>query len=59
MPCSGPTRRHSPATHRLTLVVQRAGCLLCWNLAAAMTTAAFVLLLDTRAAWWRTLWPLP
>ncbi|MGC9501661.1 hypothetical protein [Streptomyces sp. WG7] len=59
MPCSGSTRRHSPATHRLTLTVRGAGRLLCCSLAAGMTTAALDLLLEPQAGWWRTLWPLP
>ncbi|MFD3827165.1 hypothetical protein [Streptomyces sp. NPDC058625] len=58
MPCSSPTR-HSPTAHRTTCAVQWAGRLLCWSLAAGMTTAATDLLLAPRAPWWGTLWPLP
>ncbi|MGW8066562.1 hypothetical protein ACVV2G_30825 [Streptomyces ziwulingensis] len=59
MPCSSPTRRHSPAPHRTTRAVQRTGRLLCWSLAAGMTTAATDLLLAPRTPWWDTAWPLP
>ncbi|GGY45583.1 hypothetical protein [Streptomyces djakartensis] len=41
------------------LLVQRVGRLLCWSLAAGMLTAAADLVLDPRAAWWRSLWLLP
>ncbi|MFJ8150321.1 hypothetical protein ACIQ6R_35595 [Streptomyces sp. NPDC096048] len=59
MPCSSPTRRHSPTTPWITRAVQRTGRLLCWTLAAGMTTAALDLALAPRAPWWSCVWPLP
>ncbi|AKZ53098.1 hypothetical protein SAM23877_7621 [Streptomyces ambofaciens ATCC 23877] len=59
MPCSSPSRHPSPATHRTTRAVQRTGRLLCWSLAAGMTTAATDLLLEPQAPWWGTVWLLP
>ncbi|MEU0227031.1 hypothetical protein ABZ177_22055 [Streptomyces sp. NPDC006284] len=60
MPCSSPTRRRSSAARRTTThAVQRAGCLLCWSLAAGMATAATDLLLTPQGPWWGALWPLP
>ncbi|MFC8407464.1 hypothetical protein ACFUG9_28330 [Streptomyces griseoincarnatus] len=59
MPCSRSTRHDSPAPRRLTLAVRWAGRLLCWSLAAGMTTAALDLLATPQAAWWPTVWPLP
>ncbi|AKZ53635.1 hypothetical protein SAM23877_0586 [Streptomyces ambofaciens ATCC 23877] len=59
MPCSSPSRHPSPATHRTTRAVQRTGRLLCWSLAAGMTTAAADLLLEPQAPWWGVVWPLP
>ncbi|MFC8851521.1 hypothetical protein ACFT5D_00445 [Streptomyces sp. NPDC057144] len=59
MPCSRTTRHHSPASHRPTLAARWAGRLLCWSLAAGMTTAALDLLVTPQAAWWHTFWPLP
>ncbi|MFE1585358.1 hypothetical protein ACFW6Q_06645 [Streptomyces sp. NPDC058737] len=59
MPCSRSTHHHSPAPRRLTLAVRWAGRLLCWSLAAGMTTAALDLLATPQAAWWPTVWPLP
>ncbi len=59
MPCSRTTRHHSPAPHPLTLALRWAGRLLCWSLAAGMTTAALDLLATPPAAWWPTAWPLP
>ncbi|WP_395575759.1 hypothetical protein [Streptomyces sp. BK79] len=58
VPCSRPACRHSPA-HRPTLAVQWAGRLLCWSLAAGMTTAATDLVLAPRGMMWHVLWPLP
>ncbi|MFE2463169.1 hypothetical protein [Streptomyces sp. NPDC059402] len=59
MPCSRSTHHHSPAPRRPTLAARWAGRLLCWSLAAGMTTAALDLLATPQAAWWPTLWPLP
>ncbi|MFJ7773478.1 hypothetical protein ACIQ1J_35130 [Streptomyces sp. NPDC097107] len=59
MPCSRSTRRRCLLPYRLALAVQWAGRLLCWSLAAGMTTAALDLLLDPQALWWRSAWPLP
>ncbi|WP_121745062.1 hypothetical protein [Streptomyces sp. E2N166] len=59
MSCSSPSRRPSPATHRTTRAVQRAGRLLCWTLAAGMATATTDLLLAPQAPWWHIVWPLP
>jgi hypothetical protein len=57
MPASCPTRRHHQ--HRLTRAVQWTGRLLCWSLAAGMTTATTELLLTPEAGSWPSLWPLP
>ncbi|MER7780499.1 hypothetical protein ABTZ21_36880 [Streptomyces sp. NPDC096191] len=51
-------RRHRPH-NRLTRAVRYAGRLLCWSLAAGMTTAATELLLTPQADWWQALWPAP
>ncbi|CAL9664578.1 hypothetical protein [Streptomyces sp. enrichment culture] len=51
--------QHQHRTRRLSRAVHRVGCLLCWNLAAAMTTAGTDLLLNPRTHWWNRIWPLP
>lgn len=57
LPASFPTRNHHQ--DRLTRAVQWTGRLLCWSLAAGMTTAATELLLTPEIGWWPALWPLP
>lgn len=59
MPCFSPTCYRSPASCRLARAVQRAERLLCWSLAAGMTTATTDLTLDPQTPWWPTVWPLP
>jgi hypothetical protein len=59
MPASCPSRPHHRSPTRLTLAVQNTGRLLCWSLAAGMTTAAIEALLAPPAGWWHTPWPLP
>ncbi len=49
---TGPLR--SPAS-----AVQLSGRLLCWSLAAAMTTAALDAVLDPHTRWWGAVWSLP
>ncbi|WP_077801897.1 hypothetical protein [Streptomyces sp. JHA26] len=59
MPCSSPLHHRSPTTRRTTRAVQQAGRLLCWSLAAGMTTAATDLIASPRTPWWEATWPLP
>ncbi|MEU1848743.1 hypothetical protein ABZ499_05495 [Streptomyces sp. NPDC019990] len=54
-----PSRRTRPTSGRLDRAVRRAGRLLCWSLASGMVTAAADLVLDPRAAWWRSAWLVP
>ncbi|MFE6336205.1 hypothetical protein ACFVOK_23820 [Streptomyces sp. NPDC057798] len=57
LPAYSPTRPCHQ--NRLTRAVQWTGRLLCWSLAAGMTTAATELLFAPQASWWPALWPLP
>jgi hypothetical protein len=48
-----------PAAGALSRAVRHAGRLLCWSLAAGMTTAAVDVTAAPEIAWWHLVWPLP